>query len=46
MILILTPFLALHLTDPALAALLAKIFATAAGLGWNFFANHVWIFRP
>lgn len=26
--------------------LLAKFFATVAGLGWNFFANHVWNFCP
>lgn len=40
----LKPLLATHLPDPALAALLAKICATAAGIGWNFFANHRWTF--
>jgi len=41
----LKPLLAVHFNDPTLAALLAKIFATAAGLFWNFFANHMWTFR-
>ncbi|HYG35283.1 MAG TPA: GtrA family protein, partial [Clostridia bacterium] len=41
---VLGPFLALHLPDPALAAILAKVCATAAGISWNFFANHRWTF--
>lgn len=38
------PFSSL-LASPVLGALAAKIFATGAGMGWNFLANHLWTFR-
>ncbi len=41
---LLNPFFAAHLANASLAAILAKICATAAGIGWNFFANHLWTF--
>lgn len=43
-VLLLTPTLQTLLPQPGLAAALAKLCATAAGLGWNFFAAQRWVF--
>jgi putative flippase GtrA len=42
---LLTPALQASLENRVLANLLAKTSAIAAGLGWNFLANHLWTFR-
>lgn len=42
---LLTPVFAQLLPEPDLAAVPAKLFAIAAGMAWNFFANHLWTFR-
>ncbi|RPJ42615.1 MAG: GtrA family protein [Chloroflexi bacterium] len=42
---LLSPVFTGWLGDPALAALLAKGCAIAAGMSWNFLANHLWTFR-
>lgn len=46
-VLLLAPLLRPYFTGSGLAEALAKACATAAGLGWNFFANQRWTFsRP
>ncbi len=45
LVVLLTPVFGGLFSAPAAADLLAKLVATAAGVGWNFFANHFWTFR-
>ncbi|HEU4324625.1 MAG TPA: GtrA family protein [Roseiflexaceae bacterium] len=45
LVLLLTPVFGGLFSAPTAADLLAKLVATAAGVGWNFFANHFWTFR-
>ena len=44
-LLLLSPVFGHLLENNAAGAICAKIFATSAGMGWNFFANHLWTFR-
>lgn len=44
LVLLLTPVFG-SVLGTRLADLSAKLVATVAGIGWNFFANHVWTFR-
>lgn len=45
LVLFLTPRFETLFADATRAAVLAKICATGAGLGWNFLVSHFWIFR-
>jgi putative flippase GtrA len=42
---LLAPTFSALLADPTYGAIFAKICATGVGMGWNFFANHLWTFR-
>ena len=44
LLLLLTPAFA-PVAPAATAGLLAKLYATGVGLGWNFLVNHFWTFR-
>jgi putative flippase GtrA len=44
-VLLLAPTFSALSADPAHGAIIAKICATGVGMGWNFFANHLWTFR-
>jgi putative flippase GtrA len=45
LVLALTPLFGRIFADTGVAALLAKAFAVGVGMGWNFLANHMWIFK-
>ena len=45
-VILLAPVFGAMLHDASLAAVLAKLCAVVAGMGWNFLANHFWTFRP
>jgi len=44
-VLALTPIFGGILGNEGLAAILAKVCAVGVGMGWNFLANHMWIFK-
>lgn len=44
-VLALTPFFGRIFAAAGPAAMLAKLCAVGVGMGWNFLANHLWIFK-